>query len=117
METLNPLQALWTNGGVVKIWAHQPPPLCILDASIPLFDSDDHIQNKVRVNTMRPKQSGIHFEDDIFKCIFLNENVWISLKTSPNFVPKVPINNIPALVEIIAISGRDLFTKTRNGGP
>ena len=27
------------------------------------------------VNTLRPKQSGRHFTDDIFKCIFLNDNV------------------------------------------
>ena len=41
--------------------------------------------------------------DDIFKYIFLNENVWISIKTSLNFVPKGPINNnIPALVQIMA---------------
>ena len=26
-----------------------------------------------------------HFTDDIFKCIFLNENVWISLKISLTF--------------------------------
>ena len=31
-----------------------------------------------------------------------NENVWISIKISLNFVPKVPINNIPALVQIMA---------------
>ena len=37
--------------------------------------------------------------DDIFKSIFLNENVWISLTISLKFVPKVPINNIPALVQ------------------
>ena len=40
--------------------------------------------------------------DYIFKCIFLNENVWISGKISLKFVPKGPINNIPALVEIMA---------------
>ena len=28
--------------------------------------------------------------DDIFKCIFLNENIRISIKISPNFVPKGP---------------------------
>ena len=39
---------------------------------------------------------------DIFKCIFLNENVWISIKISLKFVPKGPINNIPALVQIMA---------------
>ena len=27
------------------------------------------------VNTLRPRQNGRHFPDDIFKCIFLNENV------------------------------------------
>ena len=28
-----------------------------------------------RVNTLRPRQDGRHFADDIFKCIFFNENV------------------------------------------
>ena len=46
--------------------------------------------------------SFIHFPDDIFKCIFLNENVWISIKNFIEVVPKVPINNIPALVQIMA---------------
>ena len=36
--------------------------------------------------------------DDIFKCIFLNENVWIPIELSLKFVPKGPIDNIPALV-------------------
>ena len=27
------------------------------------------------VNTLRPRQNGCHFPDDIFKCILLNENV------------------------------------------
>ena len=53
-------------------------------------------------NTLRPRQNGQHFPDDIFKCIFLNENVWISIKISLKFVPKGPINNNPALVQIIA---------------
>ena len=49
-------------------------------------------------NTLRPRQNGRPFADDIFKCIFLNENVWIPIKISLKFVPKGPINNIPALV-------------------
>ena len=40
--------------------------------------------------------------DDIFKCIFLNENVRIPIKIPLKFVPKGPINNIPALVQIMA---------------
>ena len=54
------------------------------------------------INTLRPRQNGRHFPDDIFKCIFLNENVKISIKISLKFVPKGPINNIPALVQIMA---------------
>ena len=53
-------------------------------------------------NTLRPRQNGRDFADDIFKCIFLNENVKISIKISLKFVPKGLINNIPALVQIMA---------------
>ena len=42
------------------------------------------------LNTLRSRQKWRHFADGIFKCIFLNENVWI------------PFNNIPALVQIMA---------------
>ena len=34
--------------------------------------------------------------------MFLTENVWILIKISLNFVPKGPINHIPALVQIMA---------------
>ena len=54
------------------------------------------------VNTLRPRQNGHHFADDIFKRIFWNENARISLKISLKFVPKVRINNIPSLVQIMA---------------
>ena len=54
------------------------------------------------VDTLRPRQDGRYFADDVLKCIFLNENVWILLKMSLKFVPKDPINNIPALVQIMA---------------
>ena len=53
------------------------------------------------INTSRPRQNGL-FADDTFKHIFLNENIRISIKISLKFVPKVPINNIPALVQIMA---------------
>ena len=56
----------------------------------------------LRVNTLRPWQNGRHFQDDIFKCVSLYENVCISIKISLKFVPNVPINNIPALVQIMA---------------
>ena len=47
-------------------------------------------------NIMRSRQNCRHFADDMFKCIFLYENVWISLTRSLQLVPKVRFNNIPA---------------------
>ena len=52
--------------------------------------------------TLRPSQNGRRYPDDIFKRIFLNENICISINISLTFVPKGPINNIPALVQIMA---------------
>ena len=40
--------------------------------------------------------------DDIFKCIFLNENDIIPIQISLNFFPRSPINNKPALVQVLA---------------
>ena len=57
---------------------------------------------QLELNTLRPRQNGCHFPDDIFKCIFLNENRWISIKIALKFVSKVPINNIPVLVQMMA---------------
>ena len=54
------------------------------------------------INTLRPRQNGRHLADDSFKWIFLNEDVWIPIKISLNFVPQGPVNNIPALVQIMA---------------
>ena len=48
------------------------------------------------------RQNGHHFSDDIFKSIFLNENVLIFIEISFKFVPRDPINYIPALVQIMA---------------
>ena len=55
-----------------------------------------------RFNTLRPRQNGCHFADDTFKRIFVNENVRILINISLEFVPKGLINNIPALVQIMA---------------
>ena len=54
------------------------------------------------VQLIEAEKNGRHFPDDIFKCIFLNENVYISIKISLKFVPKDPINKNPALVLIMA---------------
>ena len=54
------------------------------------------------LNTLGPRQNGRYFLDNIFTWIFVNENEWISIKISLKFVPRGPINNVPALVQILA---------------
>ena len=74
-----------------------------------LFAGFDHHKDVItsqidfwQFNTLRPRQNCRHFAGDIFKFILLNENVWISFKISLKFVPTGLINNIPALVQIMA---------------
>ena len=59
----------------------------------------------VLLNTWRLRRNGQHFADNTLKHIFFNEHdecIWILNEISLNFVPKGPINNIPALVHIKA---------------
>ena len=58
-------------------------------------------RNVYSLNTLRPRQNGRHYPD-IFKWIFFNENVWISINISLKFVPRGPISNIPTLVQVMA---------------
>ena len=57
------------------------------------------------LNTLRQRQNGRHYTEESFSCLFLYENVWISIKTlnvTLNFVPTGPIYNIPAYGQIMA---------------
>ena len=49
-------------------------------------------------NLSPPGQNGRHFEDDIYRCILVNEKFWILNEISLKFVPKGVIDNKPALV-------------------
>ena len=42
------------------------------------------------------------YQTTFSNAFFLNENVWILIKVSLRFVPKGPISNNPALVQIMA---------------
>ena len=53
----------------------------------------------VSFNTLRPKQNGGHYTDDIFMCIFLKWNYCVSIKITPN---NGPINYTSALVQAMA---------------
>ena len=48
--------------------------------------------------------------DNNFKCIFLNENDRILFRISLKFVPRSPIDNKPALVQVVA------WRRTGGGG-
>ena len=52
-------------------------------------------------NTLMPRQNCRHFPDDIFKRMFFDQNVSISVKITFKFAPKGLIN-IPSLVQIMA---------------
>ena len=62
----------------------------------------EKLTTEVAINTSRSKQNGWQLADDLFKWIFLNEIVRISIKISLKFVPKGPIDNNPSLVQIMA---------------
>ena len=54
------------------------------------------------------------FQMTFFKCIFLNENAWISINSSLNFVPMGQINNISGMILStypIAVLGSDCKCK------
>ena len=55
-----------------------------------------------KINILRPRQYGCHLSDNTLIRIFLNENVWIFIKTLPKCIPTGPINNIPSMVQIMA---------------
>ena len=42
--------------------------------------------------------------DELFKCIFLNENDRIPIQISLKFVPRSPIYNKPALVQVMVLA-------------
>ena len=56
----------------------------------------------ILLNIWRSEQIGRHFPDSILKWIFFCENVEILIEISLKFVPRGPINNITALVQIMA---------------
>ena len=53
------------------------------------------------INTLRPRQEAAIFQTT-FSNDFLNENIYLSIEISFRFVPRSPVNNTPALVQIMA---------------
>ena len=86
--------------GVDKLCNHKY--VCFVPAYLLFFLFVLETNNNSSVDTLRLRQNGCHFADDTFIRIFLNENIRISIKILLKFVSTGPINNIPALVQIMA---------------
>ena len=98
---------IWVNnGGASDLRRHRADydvtVMCVKCATLHCLMRIGHWDSAIKLNTLRPRQNGRRFADDTFKRIFLNENVRISIKISLKFVPYGPMNNIPALVQIMA---------------
>ena len=74
--------------------------LCIFPAFSLVSIITRACETDIVLNTLGPGQSGSHLSVDIL--IFLNKNLWLSITISWQFVPSGPINNILALVQIMA---------------
>ena len=89
------------------VW-HKNPSFRTISNLASLYAVADHFQqgssgsHKSSFNTLRPRQNGQYFADDILKCILLNENLWIWKKISLKYVPYGLIGNMTALVQIMA---------------
>ena len=66
-------------------------------------------------NTIWPRQNGRHFADNVFKCIFLTENIWFSNNVWLKYVHRGSIENVPSLVQIMAcrLAGASLYLNQR----
>ena len=89
----------WTNNisALVQIMAWHSPGNKPLSELIHIW-----VTRPQWVNTLRWGWNRQHFTDDIFKHIFFNENVWISIIVSLKFVPKGLINNNPSILWMMA---------------
>ena len=92
-------------GNILKVSASSLKAFALLhDGSKPLpgpKSTNYYESNVAKKRCVRPRQNGCHFPEDIFKYIFLNGNVWISIEIPLKFVPNGPMNNSRSLVQII----------------
>ena len=63
----------------------------------------EHLQRqKLLFKILKSRQNERHSPNNIFKWVFLNENIWILIQILLKFVPMGLINIIRALVQIMA---------------
>ena len=86
-----------TSNRLNQCWLRSPTPY-VAD----VVTNEQNALNILIINTLGSRQHTRCFVDDIFECIFFNENYCILIKISLNYDRKGPIDNNPALVQIMA---------------
>ena len=88
-----------------------PPIHCLL--TLAFYDQIYSMSHKIYIRfgcafmvatpsvLIEAEESNRHFADDIFKCIFVNENIWIVNKIPLNCIPWGSIDNSSVLVQIM----------------
>ena len=81
-----------------QLWSILTLRHCQISVCIVRVHSGSHIY----LTYLPPEQNGHHFTDDIVECIFTNKKFCILIRISPKVVPKGPIDNNAALVQVRA---------------
>ena len=80
------------NFGATQFWADLDFEPFELPGKWELFFSDLSLEiqaksSTIHINILRREQKGLHYVDDIFKCINVNQNLHILIQISVKFVP------------------------------
>ena len=90
-----------------NVWKMCPPPFFLSRLqSVKVSQGMRYICKSIyipngKINILRTRQDGRHFAFGILKYIFLNEDFWISNKSSSKYVPWGPTGNMSTLVQIM----------------
>ena len=76
--------------------------VCFIPSRLPVFAVCQTQQCLSHPSPTTPGPFGEEMAGEIFKIIFVKENIWILIKISQKFVPRSPIDNKSTLVQVMA---------------
>ena len=76
---------LWSSSSIRQFSVVVKPGALLV---VLVIDNPQRSLTYLSLNILRPRQNGRLFPDDIFRRIFLNEKIWISINISLKFTPK-----------------------------
>ena len=75
-------------------------PIYYKSSSVQVIVSNRH--QSITLDALRLRQYDRHSADDIFKCVFFYENIWIFINIWLRFVSSIQIKSIPSFSQIMA---------------